>query len=129
MFHLGPTMVMSRSDMSRVALFRRLVLVLATLQVLALLALYLSLDESSKSREFGGPAAARWERYAASVLWALGGVWAAGWWAAVQCRRARIALGFADPHRLEDALEVIAAAALAPVAAALIILGSVASME
>jgi hypothetical protein len=113
--------------MSRVALFRRLVLVLAALQVLALLALYLSVDEGHKSWELGGTAAAMWKRRAASMLWALGVVWAAGWWAAVQYRRVRIALGLAESHRLEDALGVIATAASAPVAAVLILLGSVAS--
>ena len=106
---------MSRPAASKAALFRRLVLTLAALQVLAFLVLIQSLAGDGK-------------RWAASVLWVLGGAWVVGWWIAVQHRRARIALGLADPHRLEDALEVIGTVALAPLATALAYCYSVASV-
>jgi hypothetical protein len=113
-FALGTDTMLGRSVASRPALFRRLVLTLAALQVFALAAL-IQVAPGGKS-------------WAATVLWTLAGAWAAGWWAAVQRRRARIALGLAHPHRLEDALEVIGTAALAPIATVLAYLYSVASL-
>jgi hypothetical protein len=95
--------LMQQSAASRATLFRRLALVLAALQVLALIAFIRSLTEGD-------------EGWAVFALWLIGGAWAAGWWATVQHRRARIVLGLANPHRLEGAWGVIFAAALAPVA-------------
>ena len=107
-------MVLTWSKVSREALFGRLLLFLGVLQIIALVAFIRCLAAGDETR-------------LGAVLWLLGGMWIAGLWAAVQRRRARIALGIADPHRLEDALEVVAAAALAPLATALSYVHTIAS--